>query len=93
MLLSALQELLKLRIIVARLRQEAEQSPQDNERLQRELDQARRQSKRQAAPLSKGLEYPSPNAPDATSAIIPPFPRPVAISTTCPPHYDPGLRG
>jgi hypothetical protein len=53
-----------------RLRQENERLRQENERLQRErdqaradLEQARRQSKRQAAPFSKGPPKPQPKKP------------------------------
>jgi transposase len=52
------------------LRQDNERLRQDNERLQRELaalraelDQARRQAKRQAAPFSKGPPKPQPKKP------------------------------
>jgi transposase len=74
---SVLAELHDLRALVLRLRQEAEglrqeagRLRQDNERLQRELqealsglDKAKRQSKRQAAPFSKGAPKPQPKTP------------------------------
>src|SRR4051794_1908036 len=60
--LSVFQELQELRAQLAPLRQENERLRQENERLRRELaeakaglDQAKGQSKRQAAPFSKGL--------------------------------------
>src|SRR3954468_19253471 len=68
--LSVLMELQQLRAHVERLRQENERLRQENERLRRELeearaslDQAQRQSKRQAAPFSKGPPKPQPKAP------------------------------
>lgn len=45
------------------LRLENERLRKDNERLQRELDETRRQSKRQAAPFSKGPPKPQPKRP------------------------------
>ena len=73
-----------------RLRQENERLRQENERLQRELegaraglDQAQRQSKRQAAPFSKGPPKPQPKTPGrksgtahgTTATAGPPAPR------------------
>src|SRR5262245_62945176 len=65
--LSVLEELQQLRAEVERLRQE-------NDRLRRELaearaslDQAHRQSKRQAAPFSKGPPEPQPKKPGRKS--------------------------
>src|SRR3954471_17953671 len=65
--LSVLEELQQLRAAVERLRRE-------NERLRRELDEARagldqaqRQSKRQAAPFSKGPPKPQPKRPGRKS--------------------------
>src|SRR5437868_7166968 len=64
---SVLEELQQLRAQVEQLRQE-------NERLRRELDEARagldqaqRQSKRQAAPFSKGPPKPQPKTPGRKS--------------------------
>ena len=78
---SVLEELQQLRAQVEqlrqeneRLRQEHERLRQENERLQRELegaraglDQAQRQSKRQAAPFSKGPPKPQPKTPGRKS--------------------------
>jgi transposase len=68
--LSVLMELQQLRAHVEQLRQENERLRQENERLRRELDEARasldqaqRQSKRQAAPFSKGPPKPQPKTP------------------------------
>ncbi len=68
--LGVLEELQQLRAQFAQLRQENERLRQDNERLQRELgqaradlEQARRQSKRQAAPFSKGPPKAQPKRP------------------------------
>jgi hypothetical protein len=71
---SFLADLSDLRAELKGLRQENERLRLDNERLQRELaqakvdlDQARRQSKRQAAPFSKGgSQSPSQNARSQT---------------------------
>jgi transposase len=67
---SFLADLNDLRAQLEQLRQENERLRLDNERLQRELaqaraelDQARRQSKRQAAPFSKGPPKPQPKKP------------------------------
>src|SRR4051812_5341798 len=67
---SFLADLNELRAQLEHLRQENERLRQDNERLQRELaqaraelDQARRQSKRQAAPFSKGPPESQPKTP------------------------------
>jgi transposase len=67
---SVLDELRELRALVAQLRhdqealrQENERLRRDNERLRRERDEARRQSKRQAAPFSKGPPQPAPKRP------------------------------
>ena len=68
--LSVLMELQELRAQVEQFRQENEHLRRENERLQRELeearaslDQAQRQSKRQAAPFSKGPPKPQPKTP------------------------------
>jgi transposase len=68
--LCVLDELRQLRAQVEQLRQENQRLRQDNERLQRELEEARagleqaqRQSKRQAAPFSKGPPKPDPKTP------------------------------
>ncbi len=68
--LCVLEELQQLRAQVERLRRENEHLGQENERLRRELDAARtdldqsqRQSKRQAAPFSKGPPKPTPKRP------------------------------
>src|SRR5512135_83311 len=68
------QENERLRQENERLRQENERLRQENERLQRELeearvslDQAQRQSKRQAAPFSKGPPKPQPKKPGRRS--------------------------
>lgn len=68
--LSVLEDLQALRAEVERLRQENERLRQESERLRRELDevradldQARRQSRRQAAPFSKGPPKPLPKKP------------------------------
>ena len=67
---SILADLNALRAELRGLRQENERLRQDNERLRRELDQtraeldqARRQSKRQAAPFSKGQPKAQPGKP------------------------------
>lgn len=69
-----LADLNDLRVQLDRLRQDNDRLRQDNERLQRELaqaraelDQARRQSKRQAAPFSKGSPKPRPKTPGRKS--------------------------
>jgi transposase len=49
------------------LRQQNERLRQENQRLQRELDETRRQSKRQAAPFSKGPPKPQPKRPGRKS--------------------------
>src|SRR5262245_51571952 len=68
--LSVLEELRQLRAELEQLRQENQRLRQDNQRLQRELEQARaerdqanRQSRRQAAPFSKGPPKPQPRRP------------------------------
>lgn len=68
--LCVLEELRQLRAELQQLRQDNERLRQDKERLQRELeqaraerDQARRQSKRQAAPFSKGPPKAQPKRP------------------------------
>jgi transposase len=91
--LSVLEELQQLRAQVERLRQENERLRQENERLRRELDEARasldqaqRQSKRQAAPFSKGPPKPQPKRPGRKSGTahgrhghrLPPNPAAVA---------------
>jgi hypothetical protein len=75
--LSILEELRQLRAELAQLRQDQEQLRQDNQRvreqnsrLQAELDQARRQSKRQAAPFSKGAELGSYGYERETAALL-----------------------
>jgi transposase len=67
---SVLEELRQLRAELDRLRQQNERLRQENERLRRELgearsglDAAKRQSKRQAAPFSKGVPRPQPKKP------------------------------
>src|SRR5512142_913430 len=79
--LSVLEELQQLRAQVEQLRQENERLHQENERLRQEnerlqrelegarvgLDQAQRQSKRQAAPFSKGPPKPQPKKPGRKS--------------------------
>ena len=72
--LSVLQELQQLRARVERLCQENDRLRRENDRLRRELDearasldQARRQSKRQAAPFSKGPPKPQPRRPGRKS--------------------------
>src|SRR6476661_845996 len=72
--LSVLEELQQLRAQVEQLRLENERLRQENERLRRELeeahahlDQAQRQSKRQAAPFSKGPPKPQPKKPGRKS--------------------------
>src|SRR5262245_31990114 len=72
--LCVLEELQQLRAELAQLRQENERLRQDNERLRRELEQARverdqanRQSRRQAAPFSKGPPNPHPRRPGRKS--------------------------
>lgn len=72
--LSVLEGLQQLRAQVEQLRQENERLRQENERLQRELeearaslDQAQRQSKRPAAPFSKGPPKPQPKTPGRKS--------------------------
>jgi ribosomal protein L34E len=68
--LTVLEELQQLRAQIERLHQENEHLRRENERLRRELeavcadlDQARRQSQRQAAPFSKGPPKPRPKRP------------------------------
>jgi transposase len=72
--LSVLEELQELRDQVGRLRQENERLRQENERLRRDLDEARarldqaqRQSRRQAAPFSKGPPQSRPKRPGRKS--------------------------
>jgi transposase len=72
--LCALEQLQQLRAEVEQLRQENERLRQENERLRRELDEARasldqaqRQSKRQAAPFSKGPPKTQPKRPGRKS--------------------------
>jgi transposase len=67
---SILQELQEIRAQLGQLRQEVERLTrendrlrQENERLKAELEQSRRQSKRQAAPFSKGPPKPQPKKP------------------------------
>ena len=80
--LCVLEELQQLRAQVEQLRQENERLRQENERLRRErdearasLDQAQRQSKRQAAPFSKGPPKPQPKTPGRKSGTGPRAPR------------------
>ena len=68
--LSVLEELQQLRALVEQLHRENERLRRENERLRGELgearaslDQAQRQSKRQAAPFSKGPPKPHPKRP------------------------------
>src|SRR5512132_1967897 len=72
--LSVLEGLQQLRARVEQLRQENERLRQENEHLRRELegaraslDQAQRQSKRPAAPFSKGPPKPQPKKPGRRS--------------------------
>src|SRR6516165_2761073 len=65
--LSVLEELQQLRAEVERLRQENERLRRELEEARASLDQARRQSKRQAAPFSKGPPKPQPKAPGRKS--------------------------
>src|SRR3954466_6304000 len=72
--LTVLEELQQLRAQVEQLRQENERLRRENERLRRELeeararlDQAQRQSKRQAAPFSKGSPKLQPKKPGRKS--------------------------
>jgi transposase len=72
--LCVLEELQQLRAQVEQLRRENERLRQENERLRRELDEARasfdqaqRQSKRQAAPFSKGPPKSQPKEPGRKS--------------------------
>src|SRR5215207_3550168 len=67
---SVLQELQELRALVGQLRGELDRLSADNERLRQEndrlkaeLEQTRRQSKRQAAPFSKGSPRSQPKRP------------------------------
>jgi transposase len=67
---SVLHELQELRALLGQLRSEVERLTQENGRLhsqnqqlKAELDEARRQSKRQAAPFSKGTTKPQPRKP------------------------------
>ena len=92
--LCVLEELQQLRAQVEQLRQENERLRQENERLRRELDEARasldqaqRQSKRQAAPFSKGPPSHSPRSPAANPA------RPTAATAPdCPPAPRPSMK-
>ena len=98
---SVLEELQQLRAQVEqlrqeheRLRQEHERLRQENERLQRELegaraglDQAQRQSKRQAAPFSKGPPKPQPKTPGRKSGTAH-----GATATACPPAPQLSMR-
>jgi len=72
--LSVLEEVQQLRAQVERLRRENDRLRRENDRLRRELDEARanldqahRQSKRQAAPFSKGPPKPQPKRPGRKS--------------------------
>ena len=72
--LCVLEELQQLRAQVEQLRQENEHLRRENQRLRHELDsaradldQARRQSRRQAAPFSKGPPEPTPKRPGRKS--------------------------
>jgi transposase len=65
--LSVLEELQQLRAEVERLRQENERLRRELEEARARLDQAQRQSKRQAAPFSKGPPEPRPKKPGRKS--------------------------
>ncbi len=64
---SILEELQQLRAEVERLRQENERLRRELEEARASLDQAQRQSKRQAAPFSKGPPKPQPKKPGRKS--------------------------
>lgn len=75
--LSILEELQSLRAQIEslrrdneRLQRDNEQLRRDNERLQRELGDARRASKRQAAPFRKGPPKPDPKTPGRKSGEL-----------------------
>src|SRR4051795_4421977 len=65
--LSVLEEVQQLRAEVERLRQEDERLRRELEEARASLDQAQRQSKRQAAPFSKGPPKPQPKTPGRKS--------------------------
>src|SRR3954465_1022510 len=65
--LPVLEECQPLRAEVERLRQENERLRRELEEARASLDQARRQSKRQAAPFSKGPPKPQPKKPGRKS--------------------------
>src|SRR3954468_11429271 len=65
--LSVLEELQQLRAEVERLRQENERLRRELEEARASLDQAQRQSKRQAAPFSKGSPKSKPKKPGRKS--------------------------
>jgi transposase len=65
--LSVLEELQQLRTEVERLRQENERLRRELEEARARLDEAQRQSKRQAAPFSKGPPKPQPKKPGRKS--------------------------
>src|SRR5215831_8881052 len=65
--LSVLEELQQLRAEVERLRQENEHLRRELEEARASLDQAQRQSKRQAAPFSKGPPKSQPKEPGRKS--------------------------
>src|SRR4051794_16222233 len=65
--LSVLEELQQLRAEVERLRQENERLRRELDEARASLDQAQRQSKRQAAPFSKGPPEPQPKKPGRKS--------------------------
>src|SRR3954467_6115724 len=65
--LSVLEELQQLRAEVERLRQENERLRRELEEARASLDQAQRQSKRQAAPFSKGSPKLQPKKPGRKS--------------------------
>src|SRR2546430_14654342 len=60
---SVLEELQKLRALVEQLRRENERLRRELDEARASLDQAQRQSKRQAAPFSKGPPKPQPKTP------------------------------
>jgi len=64
---SVLEELQQLRAQVEQLRQENERLRRELDEARASLDQAQRQSKRQAAPFSKGPPHPQPRRPGRKS--------------------------
>jgi transposase len=67
--LSVRHELQRLRARVAELERENQRLRLDNQRLQAELEQTQRRSKRQAAPFSKGPPKPHPKRPGRKAGI------------------------